>query len=125
MYLLTMNVSNGECDFSSKLFLVKLHSDDFVRKPFVEEAIYFGAAAQLEGVDHGGPAALDGPLKVLLQLLDAPENRKQTRVNFIWALTNDVFVLTNLKKIFAKLNKDFNLVDENSRRQIVDLKKSN
>ena len=75
-----MNVSDGERDFSSKLFLVELHSDDFVGEPFVEESIDFGAAAELEGVDHGRPAALDGPLEVLLQLLDAPEKEKQDRL---------------------------------------------
>ena len=49
---LTVDVPDGEGDFSSKLFLVKLHPDDLVREPLVEESVDLGAAAQLQGVDH-------------------------------------------------------------------------
>ena len=49
---LTVDVPDGEGDFSPKLFLVKLHPDDLVREPLVEESVDLGAAAQLQGVDH-------------------------------------------------------------------------
>ena len=77
---LTVDVPDGEGDFSSKLFLVKLHPDDLVREPLVEESVDLGAAAQLQGVDHRRAAALDRPLEVLLKLLDAPENWRETRM---------------------------------------------
>ena len=68
-----MNVSDCESDFSTKLFLVKLHPDNFVRKPLMEQTVDLCTAAQLQRVDHGGTAALDRPLEILLKLLDAPE----------------------------------------------------
>ena len=67
-----MDVSNGECDFSAKLFFVELHTNDFVGEPFVEESVDLGATAQFQCVHHGRTGALDWPFKILLQLLDAP-----------------------------------------------------
>ena len=72
--LLTVNVADGECNFPAKLLFVKLHSDDLIRESLVEEPVDLGTAGELEHVDGRGAAALDGTLKVLLQLLDALEH---------------------------------------------------
>ena len=39
----------------------------------MEQTVDLCTAAQLQRVDHGGTAALDRPLEILLKLLDAPE----------------------------------------------------
>ena len=38
--------------------------------PFMEESVDFCSTAELESVDSRTAAPLDGPLKILLQLLD-------------------------------------------------------
>ena len=42
----------------------------------MEQTVDLCTAAQLQRVDHGGTAALDRPLEILLKLLDAPEKGK-------------------------------------------------
>ncbi len=69
---LTVYVPDGECDFPPELLLVELHAHNLVGEPLVEEPVDLGAARQLQGVDGGGTAALDGALKVLLESLDTP-----------------------------------------------------
>ena len=70
---LTVDISDGKRDFSPQLFLVKFHPHDLVWEPLVEESVDLGSAGQLQGVDSGGSTTFDGTLKVLLQLLNAPE----------------------------------------------------
>ena len=72
---LTVNVSDRKCNFFSQFFLIEFHPDYLIRKPLVEQSVDLGAAAELHGVDRRGPAALDRPLEVLLQLLDHLQHR--------------------------------------------------
>ncbi len=69
-----MDIADGEGNLSSKLFLVELHPDNLVGESLVKQSVDLGAARQLEDVHDGRAAALDGPLEVLLELLDALEH---------------------------------------------------
>ena len=80
-----MNVSDGERDLAAQLLLVELHAHDLVGEPLVEEPVDLGSAGELQRVDSGGPASLDGTLEVLLQLLDAPTKRKRIECSLIFA----------------------------------------
>ena len=62
-----MNVSNSKCNLLPQLLLVKLHPDNLVREPLVEQPVDLGASAQLQGVHIPTPASLDRSLKVILQ----------------------------------------------------------
>lgn len=75
LFLLTVDVSDGEGDLATQLLLVELHAHDLVGEPLVEEPVDLGSAGELQGVDRGRSAALDGTLKVLLKLLNAPVKR--------------------------------------------------
>ena len=68
-----MNISNGERNLSSKLFLVELHSHNLVGKSFVKQSVDLGATGQLQDVDSSRSTSLYSSLKVLLELLYAPE----------------------------------------------------
>ena len=66
----TVNIPDGKCNLLSQLFLVELHPDYLVGEPLVEQSVDLGASAQLHRVDRRCPAALNGSLEVLLQLLN-------------------------------------------------------
>ena len=71
--VLAMNVPDSEGDLPAELLLVKLHSHNLIGEPLVKESVDLGSSGQLQNIDGGRPATLNGSLKVLLQLLDAPE----------------------------------------------------
>lgn len=65
----TVNIPDGKCNLLPQLLLVKLHPDNLVGKPLVEQSVDLGSSAQLHRVDRRCPAALNGSLEVLLELL--------------------------------------------------------
>jgi hypothetical protein len=67
-----MNVSDGECNLPSKLFLVKLHPHNLVRESLVEQTIDLGTSRQLQSIDGRRSTAFNGPFEILLKLLNAP-----------------------------------------------------
>ena len=62
-----MNVPDGEGYLLPELLLVKLHPDNLVREPLVEQSVYLGSSAQLQRVHIPTAAALDRSLEVLLK----------------------------------------------------------
>ena len=68
-----MNVPNSKCNFPSELFLVKLHSYDFVGEPLMEQTVDLGTSGQFQYIYSSGATAFNCSFKILLKLLNTPK----------------------------------------------------
>ena len=46
-----MNISDSKSNFSAQFLLIEFHFDDFEWKPFMEQSVDLGTAAELHSVD--------------------------------------------------------------------------
>ena len=73
----TMDIPDGKGNFSSKFLLIEFHLDYFEGESLMKQPVYFGTSTQFKSIDLGRTRALNGSVKVNLQLLDHPNQAEE------------------------------------------------